>query len=228
MLFHASADAAGVDREALAATLRAAADDALATGAAFAQALTPPGNEGDIACLMEAGFGFLAELRYLRKPLSGPVAATGDGKVTWRTAAEVGDAALGELIRCTYEGTLDCPALSGLRRTEDVLAGHRAAGTYRPEWWRVAENGGEPAGCVLLNDMGPTSAEVVYMGAAPAHRGRGLGAALLRRAAGDAQAAGKLSVTLAVDAANTYARRIYEREGFAEVQRRVAHIRTRG
>ena len=217
-----------MDFEALAATIRAAADDALATGAAFAQALTPPGNEGDTACLEQAGFAFLAELCYLRKPLSGPLEVAADGEVTWRPASEVGDAALVELIRRTYEDTLDCPRLRGLRKMADVLAGHRAAGTHRPEWWRVAERGGEPAGCVLLNDMGPTSAEVVYVGAAPAHRGRGLGTALIRRAAADAQTAGKLSVTLAVDAANTYARRIYEREGLAEVQRRVAHIRTRG
>ena len=33
----------------------------------------------------------------------------------------------------TYEGTLDCPVLNGLRDMSDVLAGYRSTGHYHPE-----------------------------------------------------------------------------------------------
>ena len=35
-------------------------------------------------------------------------------------------------IQESYRDTLDCPALSGLRDIEDVIAGHQSVGTFDP------------------------------------------------------------------------------------------------
>lgn len=77
------------------------------------------------------------------------------------------------------------PELEGTRSLDDVLAGHRAAGRYKPEHWRLGRIPGSPkAAAVLLLAEAPgrDAWEVVYLGLTPEARGRGLGHSVLQHA----------------------------------------------
>ena len=72
---------------------------------------------------------------------------------------------------------------------------------------------------------GPAIVEVVYLGVVPCFRRRGVGMAMLQRAAGAARSRGKAVMSLAVDSRNTAALRLYDAAGFSEVFRRLVYIR---
>ena len=169
----------------------------------------------------------MAELIYMRLDL--PAAPSGSrDELTWRYYGQFTEADLAEVIGSTYEGSLDCPALNGVRDAADIVAGHKAGGLFVPRAWWIVEHGGEPAGCVLVNDLSDSAtAEVVYIGVVPAFRGKRLGRAMLRRAADQAHARTRSSLRLAVDARNLYARRIYDSEGFRGTHRCLAYVMLR-
>lgn len=119
------------------------------------------------------------------------------------------------LIDRTYEKTLDCPAVDGLRPTSDVLLGYRDIGQQRDDWWFIARHAGQDVGCLLLADHRPAShAELVYMGLVPKARGRGWGVHLALQAQQIAVTSGAEHLILSVDAANMPALRHYQAAGF--------------
>ncbi|MGC9453803.1 MAG: GNAT family N-acetyltransferase [Phycisphaerae bacterium] len=226
MLVHSPADSAGVKVDALSAVCAVAADDAIQRGMSLVQSLELPEDEDDADALTNAGFRQLAELVYMRVATA-DVSETTRGELAWRSYGRFDEQELARVIAATYENSLDCPAISGLRDIEDVIAGHKAGGIFTPETWWIVDHHGEPAGCVLVNDAtSPSVSEVVYLGVVPAHRGAGLGEALVRHACAAARRRGRATLTLAVDAANTPAVRAYERAGFRRTQRRISYIKT--
>jgi len=231
MLLHSPAAATGVDGEALRDLLSAISADALAGGLSMVQSLLEAAAEADVATIRAAGFQPLAELIYLRRALTRPAAPPAQEQLAFlafRSAGEFREGELAEVISSTYEGSLDCPALSAVREVDDVIKGHKHTGVFSPECWWIADRGGDPAGCILVNDStAGASVEVVYMGVAPAHRGRGLGRAMIRHAAEVERQRGRKSMTLAVDSRNAYAMAVYKAEGFQETDRRLAHAMLR-
>lgn len=81
--------------------------------------------------------------------------------------------------------------------------------------------GGEasPQGFVLAR-VAADEAEILTLAVPPAARRRGIGAALLRAAAAEAEARGAAALFLEVSAANAAARALYATAGFVEVGRR--------
>jgi ribosomal protein S18 acetylase RimI-like enzyme len=75
--------------------------------------------------------------------------------------------------------------------------------------------GDEPAGRIYV-DRGPERFVLMDITLLPAHRGRGIGSAIIRALLDEAQAAGK-PVTLHVEHWNPEARRLYHRLGFADL-----------
>jgi ribosomal protein S18 acetylase RimI-like enzyme len=122
---------------------------------------------------------------------------------------------------CSYRQSLDCPRLRGLRQTCDVLAGHRAVGVFDAQLWTLVRIAGQPAGVVLLNRVpAAASVELVYLGLAPEHRGRGLATVLLRRAMAQCARRGEAYLTLAVDVDNAPAMALYRHAGFTRTATR--------
>lgn len=208
------------------------------------QCLLHPEDESNAGVLRRGGFREIATLLYLERRVAsgltpmdaGPPAALGDCSLQWRTyedprhvsqpRAAVPHQRFADLILATYQDSLDCPALTGLRHVDDVIAGHQAVGLFNPEHWLLLECDGQVAGCVLLVESVLHGAlELTYMGVHPSWRRRGVGGLLLSRALRLARGEEFDSVTLAVDAANVPALRLYDSFGFRETTRRRAWLR---
>jgi ribosomal protein S18 acetylase RimI-like enzyme len=198
------------------------------------QALPEPPEPWAVQAFVDAGFVKVGDLAYLRRPMWPPLvipAPTWPEGVTVRNVEGVkpGDpdrAVLIEALDRSYEQTLDCPELCGLRETSDILESHRATGVFdRNFWWLVLLHG-VAHGCVLLSrcpDQG--SVELVYLGLSPALRGKRIGSRLLEMGIARLGGAPGEHLTCAVDMRNEPARRLYQRTGFTEFGRRVAMVR---
>lgn len=132
-----------------------------------------------------------------------------------------------QAVLASYEDTLDCPGLLGLREVEDVLDGHMATGRFQAPLWFALRHGEEPAGVMLINLAAAAgAAEMVYLGLARRWRGRGLAKRLLRHGLGAARQHGATSMVLAVDERNEPALRLYRSMRFSFSARKVAMIFT--
>jgi mycothiol synthase len=225
MLFYSPVSGAGVEREVLADLTRTITQEALAGGLSFVQALLAPDAEADIAMLERAGYEKLTELTYMKLDLTDAHVWRNDARLVWRSYEQFDLDELGELIDATYLGSMDCPMLHGVREVTDVIAGHKDTGIFTPQSWWIVEMKGSPVGCILVNDSRTVPAsEIVYVGVVPSFRRQGIARVMLRRAAADARAEGRMALTLAVDTCNTYARKLYQGEGFHVTDRRLAYV----
>ncbi|MCC6680260.1 MAG: GNAT family N-acetyltransferase [Phycisphaeraceae bacterium] len=210
-------------------------DDLDAGQVTMVQALLDPGQEHEAAALLEAKFQRLATLAYLQRKTAASHRAGHGGPVDFarlglRIAHWSADAATRQLferaILDSYEQTLDCPGLLGLRTIQDIIIGHQSTGVFDPSLWSVYLHGQTPAAVVLLSDLpGQCSLELVYLGVSMAFRGSGLGRKLMQHALVTAEARGAQSMVLAVDEHNTPAMALYQTLGFHSTARKQALIR---
>lgn len=217
------------ERELASRLLAHAARELGSSGVHLAQALLDPHEDALRETFVEGGFHELATLSYLERPLrsrSLPGRPIWPADVTVHSAERVSNDELVAALDASYENTMDCPGLRGHRKTEDILAGHRASGLYDASLWTLLRMQGEPAGVLLLNPAADASSiELVYIGLATSARGRGLGVQLLRHGLHQVSSRKERVMTLAVDEANVPAQRLYARENFRPVLRRMAMIR---
>lgn len=215
---------------AMTACLQRAAALGQSTGCKLLEVLLDPHDAdetGWMKPLENAGFHFLTRLVYLsqqqfatqRKPkLSSPV--------EWVSFTAHSESLFITALEESYQGTQDCPELTGLRTTADVLAGHRATGEFNPDFWSVAARNERPVGVVLLNPLRGGAAEITYLGVAQVARKSGVADALVARAMDWCQQSSATVLALAVDQRNTPALRLYDRWGFTLFQHRDAWIAT--
>jgi ribosomal protein S18 acetylase RimI-like enzyme len=119
--------------------------------------------------------------------------------------------------------------LNGVRKIEDVLAGYQATGVFDPARWQIVRSGGEDIGCLLLADHpGADQFELVYMGLAPAARGRNFGREIVRQAQWQTELSGRPRLVLAVDADNRPALEMYRACDFQFWNERTVYVRKLG
>lgn len=178
--------------------------------------------------LAPLGYEPLARLIYLKRDLADSadpeeIAASDVELVTFERAS-VAD--LASVLDQTYQQSLDCPELTGVRSLEEIIDSHRAQGLHDPRRWFLARRRDEWVGCLLLANMPDMeSIELAYVGVVPSARGQGLGRILTRRAIAEGRRSSVKWVTLAVDERNHPARKLYEDEGFTPWEERVAWLR---
>jgi ribosomal protein S18 acetylase RimI-like enzyme len=201
---------------------------------AIVQALPDPRDIWAVSAFMHAGFIRIADLAY--RPHPGAPLGTNVGDPVWPKGVTVrtvhgcapGDPdreLLIESLERTYEDTLDCPGLCGLRSTSDVLDSHRASGRWDGRHWRLVFQDERPHGCLLLSQCPESHViELVYLGLSPALRGRGLGRKLLQLGLSRVRGLDADHVTCAVDTRNAPALRLYEAFSFTISARRVALV----
>lgn len=230
MILHSSADGGEVAVEPLGRLLGTLADETLSDRVVLLQALLSPPAHDDVQAFTAAGFTLLARLVYMRQSLRGrylqmPAEAP---KIECRHYNARRHADFASVILASYQDSLDCPRLEGLRSIEDVLSGHKASGIFRADLWTIAYCQGRPAGVVLMNEnVTQNAAEIVYMGVAKPFRGKRIGGSLLVKAAQLAGSNRFGALCLAVDFRNYYAQRLYLRAGFVTAFERLAYVRAR-
>lgn len=213
----------------------------------MAQALTEPSHGWAKEAYLAAGFLHVGNLTYLRRAAPSdqvlPPPNLGDG-VELRTYGELeasigrkaADATFGAALSATYEQTLDCPELCGMRSIEDVLDSHRSTGQFDSRlWWVMLERAAaiplaerKPLGCLLLNPCkDQQTIELVYIGLAPEARGKGWAKPLLLHGMSVSLRGRRgYEVACAVDDRNTPARNLYASLGFRESGHRVALVKS--
>ncbi|MBL8745059.1 MAG: GNAT family N-acetyltransferase [Phycisphaerae bacterium] len=200
-------------------------------GVHIAQALLEDHERGARSALMQAGYLGVGTLSYMRRvtPKRGEhfqAHASWPMQVCVRRYEAGDDPALIEGLERSYEQTLDCPELCGLRDTADVLDSHRSAGRFDPAHWWIVERDRKIEGMLLFNpcpEMG--SIELVYLGLAPSLRGGGLGRRLLEHGLAHLIGSPEPHVTCAVDQRNVPALRLYRALKFDEFAQRRAFVK---
>ena len=207
-----------------AALIRAAVAQAGKHDVLIVQALIEPLRTQEREMFELGGLRTLGTLAYFERPrsraaqtlLAAPLGTT----IRAHDPAE--RALLERLLEATYVDSLDCPGLSRMRPTRDILDGHIQTGRFDPRRWLILEVGGQPAGVSMLSEVSSArSDELVYFGLAPWARGKGLAGLLLDETLSLAR---ERSVTLACDRANTPAMRLYESRGFVTRLLRTAMV----
>jgi ribosomal protein S18 acetylase RimI-like enzyme len=194
-------------------------------GARLAQALLAREELPQAGALLRHGFAHVTTLLYLHRELEGPADREPSGSGLAYQTYEADPALFQQTLLRTYEGTLDCPELNGVRDLAEIIDGHQAQGTWDPGRWWLALDAGRPVGVVLLADVPEWQAwDVSYLGVVPAARRRGVGRQLTARALRAAAAAGAAQLTLAVDARNHPARHLYAHEGFEPFDHREVYL----
>ncbi|HEY2585726.1 MAG TPA: GNAT family N-acetyltransferase [Tepidisphaeraceae bacterium] len=193
----------------------------------LAQSLLDPADTAGRAMLAAMGFREMAELLYLQSTAPRALAQQElPDSFWWQTYSPQTHPLFAEAILDSYQQSLDCPGLNGLRDIEDVLAGHKASGEFNPRFWFVLMERDMPRGVLLLSRVPRTdAAELVYLGLAPATRGRGLSDLMVRQALWAVREMTLSRLTLAVDSHNAPAIRLYYRHGLQRIGSKVALMR---
>jgi ribosomal protein S18 acetylase RimI-like enzyme len=204
------------------ATLRRLADEDVQVVHALLDFSTAEDN--DLLC--RAGFQRLANLIYLVSETRHFPAVQPKGPLEFENYTPDVHDRLAAIVDATYQDTLDCPALNGVREIEDILSGYRATSGFRPELWMIVRHQDRCVGCLLLADHPEhENCELVYMGILPDARGNGWGVAIARHAQWIARQLDRSRLVLAVDEANLPARNLYTSIGFHGWDRRTVYLK---
>lgn len=205
----------------------------------IAQTLLCDSKTNDADLLAECGFAELTQLRFLTRVSIEEIPATPAGNWRSETWTQQKDEQFARAIEKTYEGTQDCPELNGHRTGEQALTSHTLSGNFDPDLWRVYSQDGEDVGIALLSPHSDSTDvskagnsdqrvwEIVYLGVAALHRGRGLAKRMLVDMLLLARDGGAEEVMLGVDIRNDPAIRLYEQFGFRSFDQRKVHARLR-
>ena len=199
-----------------------------AAGVWLGQCIVETDQTADRETLVRHDFFHLADLSYLHRSFQGqPLPAADVDFETIRFDASINRDRFAGLLERTYVGTLDCPALNGIRSGAEALASHQQSGEFDPARWKIYRTADADVGVLLFNDQPDQNAwELVYTGVVPEARGKGYGRAMLLCGLHEASRAARGGVLLAVDRRNTYARNVYCDLGFIELAVRAVHVRT--
>jgi GNAT superfamily N-acetyltransferase len=207
--------------------VRRACDWLHGQGARLVQCLLPPGEESLAAPLLRNGFARITTLSYLDHSSTLPPSWRESPRLDCEPYDPGQPDEFHRTLAATYEDTLDCPEVNGVRTIDEVIQGHRAQGRFDPDSWLLARHEGDPAGVLLLIEQtgGQKEWEVAYMGIVPAARRRGFGRELLLRGLREAHLRGARRVLLCVDDRNRPAWDLYRSVGFEPYDQRIVLLR---
>ncbi len=203
----------------------------------LAQTLPDPAEHWSVNAFTAADFQSVGTLLYMRRqpraddrkrpPTPPPLPA---GLSLVRVCDIPDDRRTSTLIAAmdaSYEDTLDCPLLCGLRETRDILTSHQSTGTYDPSIWWLVMQGDRPLACLFLS-LCPEqrTTELVYLGLAKSLRGKGIARGLMQfGTAHISHMQPSWPLACAVDEANAPAVKLYDTLGFRAFARRIGLVK---
>jgi len=199
------------------------------------QSLVDPGQVLEASVLERAGLNKLAKLVYMQKTLDRrefatprPTTLARQPVTLYPYSAETHER-FARAILASYEDTLDCPGLVGLRHVDQIITGHRSTGRFEPALWHAfySEDDQPIAALLLAPSAAGVGFELVYLGVAKAFRGAGVGSQLMSYAVAEATRRGADRMYLAVDDRNDPAMKLYHSLGFRGNTRKLAYIMPR-
>lgn len=194
----------------------------------LAQILISPDAPQDAELYRQGGLEHLVDLTYLALDGTFYPEPVADDTLEFLPAASEEPERLGKLLLATYEQTLDCPEINGLRGADDILASYAVQGNFAPERWFFVRHREEDVGALLLTEYQPSGTwELIYMGVLPQQRGRGFGRRILRFALAQAKQAGAPRLVLAADVRNQPALDMYRAAGLTAFDSRRVYARLR-
>jgi len=192
----------------------------------LAQCLLETDTGDCVGWLHQAGFMHAADLLYLVSTVGRFPTAPTNVDLEYHPCDTVSRDRLVEIVERTYQDTLDCPTMNGVRAMQDVLDGYRKIGTFDANRWLIVRHADSDVGCLLLTDHEDAGQwELIYMGLVPETRGKGWGLEVTRHAQWMCREAGRKRLVLAVDASNGPALEQYASAGFMSWDRRSVFLR---
>jgi ribosomal protein S18 acetylase RimI-like enzyme len=194
------------------------------------QVLISDAQSDSIGVLEHVGFRHLADLLYLTcEAHRFPTKSVSEAHIDFVPYSGPLRSRLMQLIERTYEQTLDCTALNGVRDVDSVINGYQSTGVFNPQNWMIVRANSEDVGVLLLADH-PTAGhwELMYMGLVPEVRGKHWGQQITQHAQWLAGKAGVERIVLAVDSTNLPALRMYRSTGFEIWDKRTVFVRFPG
>src|SRR6266540_4955784 len=191
-------------------------------GARLAQCLLAPDEVFLAAPLIRNDFRHVTALWYLRHEGEVPPDCLGTpSRLVFQSYDEADRDLFHDTLLRSYEGTLDCPEVAGLRTLDDILTGHKAQGVFNPSLWWLGLEGERPVGVLLATELPEVSGwEVAYVGVVPEARRRGFGRELVLKVLLEARAAEVAELVLTVDGRNHPAWGLYRSLGFEAFDKR--------
>jgi ribosomal protein S18 acetylase RimI-like enzyme len=195
-------------------------------GAKLAQALLLPRETHLAAPLLRNGYAHITDLWYLRHNLDVPNhLLLEDERLSYRAYDDGSPDLFHQTLLRTYEETLDCPEVNGVRTIDEIITGHRAQGLHDPGRWWLALDRGRPVGVLLMTEMPECEGwDLAYVGVVPEMRHRGFGRELVRKALVAAHQGDATQLTLSVDERNRPAWDLYTRLDFQPYERRAVYL----
>lgn len=172
-------------------------------------------NAGNL--LGASGFRSITLLSHLEALTEDIQAEPPHGDLTFRRCDDFRSEGFRSLVAQTYENSLDCPELDGMRDVDDVLEGYHATSHGSSYNWYTLESGSEAIGVIITaHHAEPQQLELIYFGLTPRFRQLGLGSEMIRFVLQLAQFLGCRSTITGVDQRNTPAMALYRRFGFQQ------------
>lgn len=197
-------------------------------GTQFAQCLLETDDAAAKTVMNDGGFPYLTDILLLNRSVAAPADPLANALTTTAYEDETHGLFV-QVMESTFDGTLDCPSLTRLRRGDEALAAHRASGGFDPALWQVFHSPDGTVGVLLCVEHSERRVrEIAYMGVVPHARGRGIGRAMLCHTLEQARRADCDFLEVAVDACNRYALEIYRHLGFSVERRMAVHLRLFG
>ncbi|KPK99310.1 MAG: hypothetical protein AMK75_06735 [Planctomycetes bacterium SM23_65] len=220
--------AAGFDRaEVQVQLLRTLRTRAAQDGLLMLQVFCEEDDAKALDILKHSDFQELAVMLFMERTISpADRNITLDKRIRWIPYGEERHDEFVRVVKESYSGTLDCPALGEIRDVNLTLQGYRRRGEFDPSLWLLAEMEDEPVACLLpVHHPEENSTEVAYVAVVPSHRGKGLGRKAMEKGLSEvALRSPESTVTLAVDETNIPAVNIYRGLDFTVTERKCVYF----
>ncbi len=212
------------NKEQLVLLLQNAKKDAAQKGIATGHAILGEDHTSAVHLFEQAGFTKLATLQYMEcTPSTSQLHIAQTTTTTFCETSSLPPSVLETILKETYVGSLDCPAIHGKRTISDIIKSHQGYDPNDLSLWFIILHKNEPAGVLLMNQPKDEQyLELAYLGITPTARGKGLANQAMDYALNHAIKRRCKKIILAVDVSNTPAIHLYKKSNFQDTTKRIA------